>query len=80
MITALIQVLGVGLSLWESHEQEKYVKELNKIESDLQYEWSKPTYIRNSFLIDKYERRLLELARLFATQASTYRSDAVSKS
>lgn len=80
MITALIQVLGVGLSLWESHEKHKFISELNSLEEKLQYEWSKPTYIRNSFLIDKYERRVLDLSRHFAVQASSHRSDLVSKS
>lgn len=66
MFTALLTVLGAGLSLWASKEKHKYIDELTDIERKYREEQNKPASERSDAILDNLEFKLRQLARNFA--------------
>jgi len=61
-ITALIQSLKFGLSIWNTKEGRKYLDEVINLEQRKYNEENKPEHIRNHAVIDNINNRLCIIA------------------
>lgn len=62
IVTALVQSLKFGLSLWNTKESRKYLDRVIDLEKQIYYETNKPEENRNHALIDNCNAELCIIA------------------
>ncbi|MBK7366155.1 MAG: hypothetical protein IPI97_14655 [Nitrosomonas sp.] len=68
MFSALLKVLGAGLSLWASKEARKYIDKKIALEKAWYEEYNKDDASRSNAVLDNLEFELRTLAIAFASE------------
>lgn len=71
MFSALLKVLGAGLSLWASKEARKYIDKKIALEKAWYEEYNKDDASRSNAVLDNLEFELRTLAIAFAAEVGT---------